>query len=70
MKKHDCTICGKHLNGGIIVNGIGICRSCEERLINTEVDTDFYTYYKDCIKKTIVPSLIKEEEINCQNYHL
>lgn len=70
MKKHGCTICRKPLNGGIIVNGTGICRNCEERLINTQVETDFYTYYKDCIRKTIVPSLIKEAETNCQNYHL
>ena len=70
MKKHNCTLCGKHLNGGIIINGTGICKNCEERLINTQVETDFYTYYKDCIRKTIVQSLIKEAEINCQNYHL
>ena len=70
MKKHNCTICGKSLNGGIIVNGTGICKNCEERLINTQVETDFYTYYKDCIRKTIVQSLIREAEINCQNYHL
>lgn len=70
MRKVNCTICGKALNGGIIVNGTGICKNCEERIINTEVETDFYTYYKDCIRKTIVQSLIKEAEINCQNYHL
>ena len=70
MKKHNCTLCGKHLNGGIIINGTGICKNCEERLINTQIGTDFYIYYKDCIKKTIVQSLIREAEINCQNYHL
>ena len=70
MRKHICTICGKPLNGGIIINGAGICKNCEERLINTEVETDFYIYYKDCIRKTIVQPLIREAETNCQNYHL
>jgi len=70
MKKHICAICGKSLNGGIIINGTGICKNCEERLINTRIETDFYIYYKECIKKTIVQSLIRGSEVNCQNYHL
>jgi len=70
MKKHNCSICGKSLNGGIIVKGTGICKNCEERIISTHVETDFYTYYKDCIRKTIVQSLIKEADLSCQNYHL
>ena len=70
MKKHSCSICRKALNGGIIVNGTRICKSCEARLINTHVETDFYTYYKNCIRKTIVTSLIRKADTNCQNYHL
>ncbi|MBC2581242.1 sigma factor G inhibitor Gin [Clostridium sp. DJ247] len=70
MKKQSCIICGKPLNNGIIIYGRRICKSCEERVINSDVNTDFYSYYKDCIRKSIVQSVIRGEEINCQNYHL
>lgn len=70
MKKHDCIICGKPLNDGIIINGSGICKNCEHRILGTNAETDFYTYYIQCIKRTIAQSLIKGEDINCQNYHL
>lgn len=70
MKKMNCIICGKPLNDGIIINGRGICKSCEERMIKTDVNTDFYNYFIESIKKTIVQYLIKGAEYNCQNYHL
>ncbi|MCM0647082.1 sigma factor G inhibitor Gin [Clostridium swellfunianum] len=70
MKRHTCIICRKPLNSGIIVNGKRICKSCEERLINAEIGTDFYEYYKNCIKKTIVYTELKGEDSRCQNYHL
>jgi hypothetical protein len=70
MRKAVCIICRKPLSSGIIVNGKRICKSCEERLIKSEMDTDFYEYYKDCIKKTIVYAELKGEDVNCQNYHL
>lgn len=69
MKKQKCIICGKPLSDGISINGIKICKACEERLINIQVDTDFYDYYKECIRKTIVQSFIKGADLNCQNYH-
>ncbi|MBV4418847.1 sigma factor G inhibitor Gin [Clostridium tyrobutyricum] len=69
MNKKRCIICGRPLNDGIIIDNRGICKLCEERLINVKHDTDFYKYYKTCIKRFIVPLIIREEEWNCQNYH-
>ncbi len=70
MNKHNCIICGKPSNDGIIINGIGICKNCEERLVNSNIETDFYSYFKECIRKSIVQSLLKGADTNCQNYHL
>lgn len=70
MKKQECIICRKPLTSGIIVNGKRICKCCEERLTNTKMDTDFYEYYKDCIKKNIVQVILKGEDFRCQSYHL
>lgn len=70
MKRQECIICRKPLISGIIVNGKRICKSCEERLTKAEMDTDFYEYYKNCIKKTIVQVTLKGEDIKCQSYHL
>ena len=70
MKRQGCIICRKPLNSGIMVNGKRICKSCEERLINAEMDTDFYEYYKDCIRKTIVQTELRGEDTRCQSYHL
>jgi len=70
MKKLCCIICGKPLNDGIIISGRGICRHCEEKLMITKLDTDFYEYYKFCIRKSIAQNLLKEEEKYCQIYQL
>lgn len=70
MKKQYCIICGKPLNSGIILNGKGICNDCEKRMINSKMNTDFYEFYKDCIRKNLVHTIIKDEEIKCQNYQL
>lgn len=70
MKRQVCIICRKPLNSGIIISGKRICKCCEEKIVNTQMDTDFYEYYKNCIKKNIVQNALKGEEINCQNYHL
>ncbi|ERI95538.1 hypothetical protein HMPREF1982_00168 [Clostridiales bacterium oral taxon 876 str. F0540] len=70
MKKQACIICRKPLNNGIIINGKRICKCCEERLINSDMNTDFYDYYKDCIKKTIVQVTLRGEDTRCLNYHL
>ncbi|MCM8709658.1 sigma factor G inhibitor Gin [Clostridium sp. SYSU_GA19001] len=70
MKKQVCIVCRKPLNSGIIINGKRICKCCEERLVNSDINTDFYEYYKDCIKKNIVQFMLRGEEVTCQNYHL
>lgn len=68
MKKQKCIICRKPLSNGISINGIKICKVCEERLIKVQVETDFYDYYKECIRKTIVQSLIKGADVKCHSY--
>ena len=70
MIKKQCIICGKPLNNGIIINGRGICRCCETRMISTEIDTDFYNYYINCLRRTIVQNLLKGEDLRCHSYHL
>lgn len=70
MRIQACIICKKPLSNGIMVNGKRICKSCEERLVSAEMDTDFYEYYKDCIRNTIVQAELKGEDTRCQSYHL
>lgn len=69
MTRQHCIICRKPLNDGIIISGKGICRCCEEKMINTAIDTDFYAFYKNCIKRSIAPAVIRGEESNWQSYH-
>lgn len=68
MLKHKCIICRKELNHGIIINGRVICKSCEERLVKSEIGTDLYSYYRDCIRKSVAGSILKEEELVYQDY--
>ncbi|WP_125154552.1 sigma factor G inhibitor Gin [Clostridium rectalis] len=70
MKKRCCIVCGKPLKNGIIVNGKGVCLNCEQKIIKVNMDTDFYKYYKDCIKKFIICPWIRGEDRRCQIYHL
>lgn len=69
MKK-KCIICGKPLKDGIIINGKGMCKACEERLVNLKDKNDFYEYYKECIKREIVHIILRGADCDCQNYHL
>jgi len=69
MKNHTCIICRKPLKNGIIINGKGICKSCEGRLVNSQWNTDLYEYYKDCIKKNLVQAILRGEDSDCPNYH-
>ena len=64
MKKQSCIICGKPLKNGIMIYGRKICKSCEERLVTSEQDNDFYEYYRMCIKKTLVQQMLGERMIN------
>lgn len=70
MKKQSCIICGKPLNDGIMINGRGICKNCERRILIADESTDFYEYYKKCIKKSLAHGIIREVEYECQDYHL
>ncbi|MCB2354960.1 sigma factor G inhibitor Gin [Clostridium estertheticum] len=70
MQKEKCIICRKPLNGGIIINGRGICNNCEERIIKAKANTDFYEYYKNCIRKTLVQFIPRGVTKDCQDYHL
>lgn len=70
MQKRKCIICGKPLNDGIMINGRGICKNCEQRVIQAESGTDFYEYYKGCIKKTITKKMIKGVDSSCENFPL
>lgn len=70
MIKYNCAICGKSSNNGIMINRVKICSSCENRILYTEMGTDFYIYIKNSIKKSIVPPLIRGVDSRCQNYHL
>lgn len=64
MTKQRCIICRKELSNGIIINGRVICKPCESRVVNSKVDTDFYNYYRDCIKKNLVDLLLKDGRIH------
>lgn len=70
MQKQRCIICGKPLNNGIMINGRGICKCCEERITRSESGTDFYEYYKGCIRKTIAYHMVRGVDYNCRNYPL
>lgn len=68
MEKRKCIICRKPLNDGIMICGRGICKNCEERILNAKLGTDFYEYYINCIKKNIVHYVLKREDCRCQSY--
>jgi hypothetical protein len=69
MDKQRCIICRKELNNGIMINGRVICKSCEERLVNANVDTDLYEYYRDCLKKAVVGSILREKMIKQDSFN-
>jgi hypothetical protein len=70
MKKEKCIICRKPLNDGIIINGRVICKKCEVRIIEAKNNTDFYEYYKNCIRKAFVQFMPRGVSKDCQDYHL
>lgn len=63
-----CIICRKPLNNGIIVYGKGICENCEKRLLTIDEETDFYDFYKNCIKKNLVQLISGGVNDNCRDY--
>lgn len=68
MDKQRCIICRKELNNGIMINGRVICKCCEERIVNSKVDTDLYEYYRDCLKKAVVGSILREQVIEYDSF--
>lgn len=68
MANQNCIICRKPFTDGIIVNGRLICRSCEHKLVNAEVNTDFYEYYKECIKRSIKDYTLRKTVIGYEEY--
>ncbi|OPJ61055.1 sigma factor G inhibitor Gin [Clostridium oryzae] len=68
MRKQKCIICRKELNSGIIINGRVICKACEKRLLSVGLNTDFYDFYRDCIKKAMVQTILNERTEVQKNY--
>ena len=54
IKNKICIICGKTNCGGIIILDKKICLECEEKAINADVKSEFYSEYKDKITKNVV----------------
>lgn len=54
IKNKICIICGKTNCGGIIILDKKICLECEEKAINADVKSEFYSDYKDKITKNVV----------------
>lgn len=63
-----CIVCRKPLNNGIIVYGRGICENCEKRLLSIDSETDFYEFYKNCIKKNLVQHIPRGVNEKCRDY--
>ncbi|AQR88499.1 sigma factor G inhibitor Gin [Clostridium saccharobutylicum] len=49
----SCFLCGASDCNGIILNGEKICRTCEEKIVNTKVIDQDYNMYKNEIKKIL-----------------
>lgn len=64
----ECIICRKPLDGGIMLYGQRICKACEERLLTLQYDTDFYEFYKNCIRKNVVQFVPRGVNNDCQDY--
>lgn len=58
--KTSCIICSKPCRNGIIIKGKLICSECEKKIISSNVDTDFYQYYKNQIRKNLSQALVEE----------
>lgn len=58
--KTSCIICSKYCRNGIIIKGKLICSECEKKIVSSNVNTDFYQYYKNQIKKSLSGDLLEE----------
>ena len=46
----SCFICGARDCDGIILNGEKICKTCEEKIMNTNIINSEYDIYKEQVK--------------------
>ncbi|SHK51420.1 Inhibitor of sigma-G Gin [Hathewaya proteolytica DSM 3090] len=70
MCRDICSICERPLDSGIMILGKTICCNCEEKIIQADINTDFYEYYKEKLKKCVINRVIKKERYTCNKYHL
>ena len=52
MSKNKNIICKKQ-GYGIIIKGKLICKSCETKVIECDLDSEFYKFYKNRLKEEI-----------------
>ncbi|WP_066871100.1 sigma factor G inhibitor Gin [Clostridium mediterraneense] len=55
-----CIICGKTGSPGILILDKKICTCCEQKAIDSDIDSEFYEFYKEKIKSNLVGKLRKE----------
>lgn len=53
MSKSICIICGKE-GCGIMIRGKLICTECEKKAISCDVNSEFYEFYKNRLKKRFI----------------
>lgn len=69
MDTDCCIICRSNKNDGIIIYGKKICRSCEKKISEVDMDSKLYEYYKLLIREKLVKPTIKGECGIWKNYH-
>lgn len=52
MNKKRCIICSQE-GYGIIIREKLICTECEKKAIEADINSDFYEFYKNKIKKEL-----------------
>ncbi|MDO4535564.1 MAG: sigma factor G inhibitor Gin [Clostridium perfringens] len=52
MNNEICIICGKP-GYGIMIRGKLICKSCENKVIECDLNSEFYEFYKNRLKEEI-----------------
>lgn len=52
MDNMRCIVCGKE-GYGIIIRGKLICIECEKKVIECDINSDFYEFYKNKLKEEV-----------------
>lgn len=68
MKKIDCILCRKPLSNGIIILGKGICRECEKKIVESDINSEDYNIIEEKIKNSIVKTILERNDIGWKNY--